>query len=60
MTSETIQQLLRERATSGAVAVKYGEQCWTWREYVREGTTRAAALLALADPGRPLHIGVLM
>jgi fatty-acyl-CoA synthase len=58
--TETIQQLLRERAASDAVAVKYGDRCWTWREHVREASERASALLALADRHRPLHVGVLL
>jgi fatty-acyl-CoA synthase len=58
--TETIQQLLRERAASDAVAVKYGDRCWTWREHVREGSARASALLAIADRHRPLHVGVLL
>lgn len=60
MGSETIQQLLRERATSDAVALKYGDRTWTWREHLREASARAAALLTLADRDRPLHIGVLL
>jgi fatty-acyl-CoA synthase len=57
---ETIQQVLAERASSDAVAVKYGAQCWTWREHVRDASVRAAALLALADRDRPMHVGVLL
>jgi fatty-acyl-CoA synthase len=49
MASETIQELLRERASSDTVAVKYGDQRWTWREHMREASARAAALLALAE-----------
>jgi fatty-acyl-CoA synthase len=60
MAAETIQQLLREHATSDAVAVKYGEQRWTWREHLRDASARAAGLLALADPDRPMHVGVLL
>src|SRR6478735_4034371 len=60
MPSETIQQLLRERATSDTVAVKYGDGTWTWREHLSDGSARAAALLGLADHDRPLHVGVLM
>ncbi|BBX02295.1 acyl-CoA synthetase [Mycolicibacterium moriokaense] len=60
MPSETIQQLLRERATADTVAVKYGERSWTWREHLRDASTRAAALLSLTDHERPLHVGVLM
>jgi fatty-acyl-CoA synthase len=50
--SETIQQLLAERASWNTAAVKYGEECWTWREHVRDASARAAALLALMDPNR--------
>jgi fatty-acyl-CoA synthase len=60
MTIETIQQLLREHASSDTVAVKYGARSWTWREHLREASARAAALLALADLGRPMHVGVLL
>ncbi|AEV75213.1 acyl-CoA synthetase (AMP-forming)/AMP-acid ligase II [Mycolicibacterium rhodesiae NBB3] len=60
MPSETIQQLLRERATSDTVAVKYDDRTWTWREHLNDASARAAALLALADHDRPLHVGVLM
>ena len=60
MPSETIQQLLRERATLDSVAVKYGDVTWTWREHLSDASTRAAALLAIADHDRPLHVGVLM
>ena len=60
MPSETIQQLLRERASSDTVAVKYGDDRWTWREHLSDASARAAALLALVDRDRPVHIGVLM
>ena len=60
MPSETIQQLLRERASSDTVAVKYGDESWTWREHLRDASARAAALLSLADHDRPVHVGVLM
>src|SRR6478735_7591588 len=60
MPSETIQQLLRERATSDAVAVKHGDRQWTWREHMRDASVRAAALLTLVDPDRPVHVGVLL
>ena len=60
MPSETIQQLLRERASSDAVAVKYGDRQWTWREHLRDASARAAALLALVDRDRPVHVGVLL
>ncbi|PRC47393.1 acyl-CoA synthetase, partial [Mycobacterium sp. ITM-2017-0098] len=50
---ETIQQVLRERLSSDTVAVRYGDQTWTWREHLAEATAEASALIALADPARP-------
>ena len=58
--AETIQQLLRERAADDGVAVRYGEDSWTWREHVAEASAVAAALIGLADPNRPLHVGTLL
>ena len=58
--AETVQQLLRERAEDDAVGVRYGDRTWTWREHLAEATGEAAAVIALADPARPLHVGVLL
>ena len=33
---------------------------WTWREHLAEAAAEASALIALADPARPLHVGVLL
>ena len=58
--SGTIQQLLRERMDDDSVAVKYEDHTWTWREHLRDASAQAAVLLAIADPTRPMHIGVLL
>jgi fatty-acyl-CoA synthase len=61
--AETVQQLLRERADGdGAdrVGLKYGDRTWTWREHLAEAADHASAVIALADPARPLHVGVLL
>jgi len=58
--AETIQQLLRERIDDPTPAVKYGDRVWTWREHLAEAATMAAALLGIADPRRPLHVGALL
>ncbi len=58
--AETVQQLLRERAADDGVAVLHGDRSWTWREHLTEAAAEAAALIALADPARPLHVGVLL
>ena len=58
--AETVQQLLRERVDQATVAVRYDDRTWTWREHLAEASAEAAALIALADPDRPLHVGTLL
>ncbi|KZS58699.1 acyl-CoA synthetase [Mycobacterium kansasii] len=58
--TDTIQTLLQQRASDSSVAVKYHDLQWTWRQYLAESAARAAALIAAADPGRPMHIGALL
>ncbi|UXA12047.1 fatty-acid--CoA ligase FadD1 [Mycobacterium sp. SMC-8] len=58
--AETVQQLLRERADSDAVAITYKGRTWTWREHLDEAAAQAAALIGAAHPDRPLHVGVLL
>jgi fatty-acyl-CoA synthase len=58
--AETVQQLLRERAADDSVGLKHGDRSWTWREHLSEAAGEAAAVIALADPDRPLHVGVLL
>ena len=58
--ADTLQQLLRDRAEQDTVAVRYGDRSWTWREHVAEASAQAAALMAIADRDRPLHVGVLL
>src|SRR6195952_4674187 len=43
-----------------AIAVLYDEQTWTWREHLAEASAEASAMIAMADPTRPLHVGVLL
>ena len=57
---ETIQQVLRERMHDDGVAVRYEDQTWTWREHLGEAAAEASTMIALADPARPLHVGVLL
>ena len=58
--ADTVQQLLRERTADPAPAVKYRDQVWTWREHLAESAHHAAALIDVADPARPLHVGTLL
>lgn len=58
--AETVQELLRERAEDDTVAVKYDDLTWTWREHLAEAGREAAALIELAETGRPHHVGTLL
>ncbi|ORA58250.1 fatty-acid--CoA ligase FadD1 [Mycobacteroides franklinii] len=58
--AETIQQLVLARATDDGVALVYRGQKWTWREHLSEAACQAAALIRIADPDRPLHVGTLL
>ncbi|MCW2516886.1 MAG: AMP-dependent synthetase and ligase [Mycobacterium sp.] len=58
--ADTLQQLLRTRADVESVAVRYGDASWTWREHIAAASAQAAAVIAAADPSRPLHVGALM
>ncbi len=58
--ADTIQQLLRTRSADSTPAVKYGDRVWTWREHLSEASSSAAALIGIADPRRPLHVGALL
>jgi fatty-acyl-CoA synthase len=58
--TDTVQKLLRERRGDGALAVKYGARVWTWAQHLDEAGRHAAALMARADPARPLHVGTLL
>ena len=58
--ADTVQQLLRRRVGDDAPAVKYGEQVWTWAQHLDAAARQGAALIARADPDRPLHVGTLL
>ncbi|OBJ75744.1 acyl-CoA synthetase [Mycobacterium paragordonae] len=58
--SQTVQALLRQRLSDSGIAVKYGDLQWTWNEYLARAAAQAAALLAIADKDRPLHVGSLL
>ena len=57
---ETVQQLLRSRMDDDTVAMMHGDRTWTWREHLAEAAAEASALIARADPSRPLHVGALL
>lgn len=57
---ETVQQLLRQRRNDDTPALARGERTWTWRQHLAEAEAEAAALIALSDETRPLHVGALL
>ncbi len=42
------------------MALKHGDDAWSWREYVAASSARAAALRELLVPERPPHVGTLL
>ena len=58
--ADTVQQLLRGRMADSAPAMKYGDRVWSWREHLADASAEAAALIGIADPKRPLHVGALL
>ena len=58
--TDTIQSLLRNRISDPTIAVKYADLERSWAQYLTESAACAAALIAVADPHRPMHIGVLL
>lgn len=53
-------RVLLERGDDDALALKYEDRTWTYRDLVAEGWKRAARFSELRDPERPPHVGVLL
>lgn len=58
--SDTVQKMLLAHAEQDTPGMKFGDRTWSWREYVAESTARANAITEIADPDRPMHVGLLM
>ena len=60
--SETLAQIVRNRAGDDNTGLRFEDLSWTWREVVQEGADRAAALTALVErpADRQIHVGVLL
>ncbi|MGW9264801.1 fatty-acid--CoA ligase FadD1 [Gordonia terrae] len=58
--AETVTQLLQARADDDNLAITYEGRQWTWREYIHDAGRYASAILGVADPSRPMHVGVLL
>jgi fatty-acyl-CoA synthase len=60
MGPETVQQLLRQRRRDDTTAIADAGRTWTWRQHLAEAEAEASALITLADPARPLHVGAVL
>jgi fatty-acyl-CoA synthase len=59
----TVRDLLRDRAADDAVALRFEDESWSWREHVQASLDRAAWLLELRRslaPRAQFHLGVLL
>jgi fatty-acyl-CoA synthase len=56
----TVRDLLLRHADDGRIALKHGDDVWTWREYVAASSGRAGALRDLLHPDPPAHVGTLL
>lgn len=56
----TVSEVLWSRADDDGDAFIFEDRIWSYRQVVEEGRRRAALFRAMADPGRPPHIGVLL
>ena len=57
---ETVQQWVHGLADNDDPGLMFEDQAWTWRETVGDAAARARVLAGWAEPGRPLHVGVLL
>jgi fatty-acyl-CoA synthase len=56
----TVADILGRLADSDAVALRYADRTWTYRQLTQEAARRSALLSERLEPGRPPHIGVLL
>lgn len=58
--TDSMADIVRARADDDAVALRCGDETWTYREWVQCAADRAALSATMLDPSRPPHIGVLL
>lgn len=56
----TFGHIVRSRADDQHIALRFGDEQWTWAEVVQESADRAAVLAGLRDGNRRFHVGVLL
>ncbi|MFE3543801.1 fatty-acid--CoA ligase FadD1 [Nocardia sp. NPDC059177] len=57
---QTVTAMLEARADDTGTAIVHDSGTWTWHDYVAAARREAAAVLAVADPARPMHVGLLL
>ncbi|WP_424529771.1 AMP-binding protein [Sphaerisporangium viridialbum] len=56
----TFAELVEARAHDEHAGLRFEDETYSWARVVLEARKRAALALALRDPGRPFHVGVLL
>ncbi len=56
----TIAEAVRAHTDPDRVAIRFEDETYTWADHARACAQRAAWFTAVADPGAPPHIGVLL
>ena len=56
----TVRDALLARSEDDNPALRAGDDCWSWSEYVSQSARRAHLLADLLDDTRPPHVGLLM
>jgi fatty-acyl-CoA synthase len=56
----SVRDLLNARAQDDSPALLFGDDRWSWREYVAAARGRASVLAGLLDDSLPPHVGVLL
>ncbi|MEV6061085.1 fatty-acid--CoA ligase FadD1 [Nocardia asteroides] len=57
---DTVTAQLTARADDPTPAIRTAERTWSWHDYIGDARRVAAAVLALADSARPMHVGLLL
>jgi fatty-acyl-CoA synthase len=57
---DSMADIVRARADDDRIAVRFGNETWTYRQWVQCAADRAALSATMLDATRPPHIGVLL
>jgi fatty-acyl-CoA synthase len=57
---DSMADIVRARADDDGIAVRFGNETWTYRQWVQCAADRAALSATMLDATRPPHIGILL